>query len=514
MSDHLSIHAYWDALSATALVGTNRHPTLPDPPAGALAALVARLPKDDAAATLLAAAAATTLFCHAGMLPPAATTPPLPGCPADVRLPCSPQAQHHLDLILADQQPLLAEWLDALNAANLSAPPAAAPALLDLAANDDALRPAILRALGPRGLWLAQLNPEWAVVATTVAPDDAATAEARWQIGTRAERVALFSALRRSNPQQARGLVQLTWRSEKADERTAFLAALQHGLGMDDEPFLEEVLDDRSKEVRITAAKLLASLPASRLAARMTNRALALLKYHGGLFSKLTVVLPEACDAALQRDGVNLKAAQGMGERAWWLRAILSATPPAAWVHAWSLTPDAILRLRMPKEWRALLLDAWTTASLSYQDQQWAVALLQHWNEHIPANDLAPLFAMLPAAQRESLLIQLLKQERKPLGRDHRLLPTLRREGAWGHELARTVIAALARVFSSLREEHGMDWHLHAALNDFARNIPPALAAEAIAAIAPAHAEHAAWANATRNVAVLLRLRKAMHEAL
>ena len=42
---------------------------------------------------------------------------------------------------------------------------------------------------------------------------------------------------------------------------------------MDDEPFLESALDDRSREVRQQAADLLTRLPDSRLALRMAERA-------------------------------------------------------------------------------------------------------------------------------------------------------------------------------------------------------------------------------------------------
>ena len=48
-----------------------------------------------------------------------------------------------------------------------------------------------------------------------------------------------------------------------------FLDSLRTGLGPQDEPFLEQALADRSRNVRAVAAELLSALPGSALAARM-----------------------------------------------------------------------------------------------------------------------------------------------------------------------------------------------------------------------------------------------------
>ena len=57
-----------------------------------------------------------------------------------------------------------------------------------------------------------------------------------------------------------------------AETRAAYVEALGVGLGPEDEPFLESALDDKSRQVRAEAVRLLATLPASRFAGRMTAR--------------------------------------------------------------------------------------------------------------------------------------------------------------------------------------------------------------------------------------------------
>jgi hypothetical protein len=448
------------------------------------------------------------------VVPPLAPNAPITPCPTDARPPCGRRAAHQLSLILAEQRPLLAEWLAALEAVGRRPPDGAAPELLEAARDEPALRPTITRALGSRGAWLAGLNPAWAFAAAEGAAENADALAARWQTGTRAERMALLGALRASRPAQARALVETTWSTEKADDRAAFLAALGAGLSMADEPFLEAALDDRVKAVRTTAAELLARLPESRFAQRMTARALSLLNYRGGLFARLELSLPEHCDKALQRDVVTLKPPQGTGERAWWLRAIIMATPPAAWCAAWSLDPAAILRLRFDKEWRRMLLGAWAAAALSYRDVTWAEALAEGVAAELDPGLLAELLRVLPPARREPLLIRMLSQTAPPFGQNHPALPALRTGEPWGPELARAVIGALARRFSPLKDNVYLDWHLRAALEEFALSIPPGLAEELIAALPPTLDVTRQWADAAQSFAARLRLRRDMYDAL
>lgn len=501
---------YWEELTALALIGTARRPTLPAPPPGPLADLLAQLDAPEPAAALLQAAAATTLYRHAGALPPPSPTEPIPPCPPDAREPCSHQAARLLRTILEQHRPLLPEWLAALNARQRRAPDGAAPILLEIARTTPNLRPALLQAIGERGPWLAALNPAWAFAVAT--PDDPAAITAAWQTGTRDERLSILHRLRAAQPAQARDLIATTWSSEKADDRAAFITALAGELSQDDEPFLEAALDDRSQTVRSAAADLLARLPASRLAARMTARATELLHHRGGLFARLDVTLPSACDDALQRDGVPRKPPRTTGERAWWLQAIIARTPPSAWNNAWRLSPAAILKLRADAEWRPLLIEAWTTATRTYRDEEWAAALVDHARAELDGRTLADLLNLLPAARRDPVLINMLNHERTPLGSAHPALPALRSGAQWSDPLAYAVIAALRRTFTPLRRETLADWPLREALEDFALALPPALADEAIAVLPPALADNDLWRDTLHTFTERLRLRRELTE--
>ena len=193
-------------------------------------------------------------------------------------------------------------------------------------------RPAVAAVAGPRGEWLAARRPDWAFTA----PDPDQT----WASGGRAQRRALLAALRAEEPARARALLESTWAEESPDDRASFVAALVANLGPDDEPLLENALEDRRKPVRRAAAELLWALPESRLAARMAQRAAPLLKVTR---RRLEVTLPEQCDADMERDGIERRPPRGTGERQFWLAQLLAAAP----LSTWPRPPEELVGMRI-----------------------------------------------------------------------------------------------------------------------------------------------------------------------
>jgi hypothetical protein len=278
-----------------------------------------------------------------------------------------------------------------------------------------------------------------------------------------------------------------------------------------DEVLLEAALDDRSKEVRSRAAGLLAQLPGSQLAQRFAARGLAQLRYRGGLLARIEVQLPDACDKAMQRDGVQPTPPTGLGERAWWLSEIVRRTPPSVWSSAWSLTPAKILATSIAKEWRDLLVKAWADAAVAYGDSAWADALADVGRREPDLVPLSALLPLLPAARREALLIKLL-DNRTPLGRNHPALSALlAAPRPWSRELALVVIDALRQRFAKLDNEVLHDWHLRAALDEIALALPPALAESAINALPAQLEETPYWSQTAQNFAATLRLRREIY---
>ncbi|MBC9725766.1 DUF5691 domain-containing protein [Streptomyces sp. TRM68367] len=378
----------WEGLVTAALLGTDRRT-----PPGCL-------PGRDAPAALLDAAAVETVRRRAGLRPARAAQRPQPA-PEDPRPPLPPAAARRLAMLLADRpgtsgggrkgtapdlMELLPQWLAAANARGYAPPPQTLPALLDAARGRTDLRPTALEFAGPRALWLARLNPDWRFALRATPGGGAALPDLRdpdrihrlWQEGLFAERVALLGALRAREPAAARELLATTWSTERAEDRLMFLDSLRSGLGPDDEPFLEQALADRSRNVRATAAELLSALPVSALAARMAVRAGACVAVdHTGDRPTVIVEAPHECDTGMERDGVVPKPPTGRGERSWWLGQLVEAAPLGTWpARLGGRTPEQIVALPVADDWQGELHAAWCRAAVRQRDAAWARALL------------------------------------------------------------------------------------------------------------------------------------------
>ncbi|MGH3879875.1 MAG: DUF5691 domain-containing protein, partial [Actinophytocola sp.] len=297
--------------------------------------------------------------------PPAWHGEPVPPAAADPRPECTPTATQVLELLLdrnvrisADtaggNELLTRQWLEACAAANRRPPAALLVTLLQLATGTAELRPTVAAVTGPRGAWLATRNRRWAWAMPPPAAEEVAE---RFATATRGERLTLLTAIRRTDPDRGRELVEATWRTETAANRAGLLDALATGLSDADEPFLESTLDDKAATARAAAAALLDRLPGSRRAGRMAERVRALTRPDG------TVELPDKPDAAAKRDGVANRREPGFGPRASWLIQLVGAAP----------LPEQPVLDGAPGE----LVTGWTKAALRQRNRTWLRALAE-----------------------------------------------------------------------------------------------------------------------------------------
>jgi hypothetical protein len=414
---------HWATLLRAALLGTERNPAPPPPADGsalgdALAAVAAETPET----ALLSAAALLAAYRRAGLVP-ARDDRPLAESAAEERASvCPPPATRHLATMLGGTyDALLPEWMEAAARGGFIAPPELLPALLDAATRDERLRAHLPAVAGERGRWLAAQRAEWALVLGSGV--DAGRADEPgdgWETLPAEARPGVLAEIRGRDPARGMALLRSTWAAEAPRERAALLQALETGLSMEDEPFLEAALDDRRKEVRTAAAGLLARLAGSCLVARMTERArrwLVVSPAKTGLLAKLTggagepvieLHLPEAVDKAMERDGVTGKPPYGVGERGWWLAQALGAVPPRTWSLAGGCAPRDLVAAAAKTEWRDVLINGWATATLRHRDAEWAEPLvprpeLTRW--HLADFDGTSLLEVLPPERAEAVVL-------------------------------------------------------------------------------------------------------------
>lgn len=521
----------WEELVTAALLGTDRR----TPPGCA--------PGRDAPVTLLDTAAVATVRRRAGLKPARAAQRPHPA-PVDPRPLLPPAAARRLAMLLADRpgagggrrgtapdlMELLPQWLATANDRGFAPPPQTLPALLDAARGRTDLRPAALTFAGPRAVWLARLNPDWrfALRATpgggAALPhlDDPAEVRQLWQEGLFAERVGLLSAIRAREPAAARELLTTTWPTERAEDRLMFLDSLRTGLGPQDEPFLEQALTDRSRNVRATAAELLSALPGSALAARMAIRAGACVALdHTWDAPTISVEAPHECDAGMERDGVVAKAPAGRGERSWWFGQLVEAAPLGTWPgRLGGRTPGEIVALPVTDDWQGELHAAWCRAAVRQRDGAWARALLGS-----PSAPEAGGPGAVSLAERAKLLGTLGSAERAEwvagFIATHGLSEAFQLLGVctvpWSGPLGRAVVDAL----DIARDAGSYPWSFSGVMGLAERCLDPTEASRLDGLLAvPDEPEDASpgaggyWAEAFQRLVTTLRLRAAMIEEL
>jgi hypothetical protein len=480
----------WDELLSAALLGTARRPFELPQTGGPLGELLAGIDRQDPAAALLSAAAATALFQAAGRLPVIADAAPPAPAPADAHLAVAAPAGHSLPMIAEFppemRRPLLQEWLDTLAALGRLVPPVHLPLLLNYAIVEPAARPQLLSIIGERGRWLAQLNPDWHCVLSAEPPADPAELEARWPEGSRAERLAWLRQLRALDPPRGLALLTSTWKQERAAERAALLAELATGLSMADEPFLEQTLDDRSKEVCATATDLLLQLPDSQLRRRSRERTAALLEWQPARLlgkARLVVTPPLELDAIAIRDGIAVEPQQGYARRAWWLLQMIERVPPTEWCRRWHVTPHELLSAEITQEWHNVLIEGWERATVRFDVQEWVQPLLKRWlaqgSEH-KHNAPAALLELLPPAEREAFILEVLNRKREPLHHDHPALPLFAScRHRWSRDFSLAVLENLARRFA-MKGAYKQVWGLQNMVTEAGLRMAPEISCEAL----------------------------------
>ena len=345
----------WRELVSTALLGTERR----EPAAAAPLAIVRDTPDEQ----LLARAAATVVYRRAGARPRRGLSPLQPAG-AETLPRCSEAAALRLAAILGGEFiGVLDEWLELAAARGVRAPEELLPPLL---AAGRGRSDAVLAVAGERGRWLGELDEAW----------DLGVGDDVWRTGTLEARRSWLRRERALDPERARLALAETWGEDDPRARAALLGEVATGLSLGDESFLEAGLDDRRQEVRALAAELLARLPESQLALRMTERAKALLRLGRGIRGRLEAELPEQLDDAARRDIVLLKPPRGTGERAWWLQQLLAATPLPLWERELGRRPAELVALPVANKLATAVHAGRSHAAARQGAEAWAEALL------------------------------------------------------------------------------------------------------------------------------------------
>ncbi|QPF71501.1 hypothetical protein G8A07_00245 [Roseateles sp. DAIF2] len=411
----------WTALLPAAMVGTDRQalPTAWPGAVGALAQQAAAAAPDPAGGLLRAAAVLASCGLAGAQGRPWPHALPEPAG-AETR-PAVQALAGELRWALEQGPPRLQhECLLQIARAGLRLPQPLLPLALEQGRRSLALRAALLPTLGSRGLWLAAQNPDWSYAAGVTAdrPDDD---ERCWSEGRLDQRLAFLRGLRARDPAAGRERLRGVLADLPAKERVELGGALAIGLGPDDEPLLDQLRTDRSREVRQMAIGLLLRLPQAALVQRAQARLGALLQQERVLLRKRWVLqAPQQPEPDWKADNLDTPRPQheSLGERAWWLYQLVRQVPLAWWTASLAMTPDALMSWAGQTDWQEALLRGWRDVLRQDPRDEWTEALLPHWPRNAWNDDRAGLLSLLPRAARE-------RHWQAQLGLDAQALPTV-----------------------------------------------------------------------------------------
>jgi hypothetical protein len=412
-----------DELVKVALVGTAKHPQGGRVASDMAGELLSNWQSEPAEGLLLLQAGAEAISAQAGYEAPLLQTAAEPSLP-DAAPAGSPRLTGILQNALAsDSKELLKEFADMMHSAGLLVPPELLPAVLDV--QDLSLRESLVPILGERGRWLSQFRESWQWAtqgAGALSSADLNALRRRWEEGNIAERAAALGRVRRVDAVASRSWLQDVIKSEKPENRVRLLKEFAIAIEAGDEPLLEEALTDRSDNVRRVAADLLARLPGSQLAARMRQRADAILQGDAAKPGKRPAIActpPTEIDAAWKRDGVPEQAPGGRGKRAVWAAAVIRAVPLAHWTTRFASDPPALIGAVGEDPFARAVMEGWTqAASVTFPSEPesaaWLVPLWHYWLP-LAATDLrttaaeakanlSALLALMPRAMAEACI--------------------------------------------------------------------------------------------------------------
>ncbi len=450
----------WKELSKIALLGTDRTAISP-----ALKKALAELGVDsemDSAQLVLKGAAILQAQKRAATIAEKWSAP-IPAMPAGAEENhCSSKSTRHLEMILdGPHKEAFNEFIDWINVYHKTLTPRFIPVILERALDDGELRNTILPLIGPRGKWLAQQNPKWAMLFSETNLDD-------WEAADLDTRIVIFEQARSNDPQKALELLEKEWGSLKPKHKIAFLQKMITGLNEADEAFLENCLYESRKEIRQLASNLLSRLPHSQLNQRMWERLQLFIEFKKGTFAKEKpiITLPDSIDETMIRDGIDPRHQwKSGGLKASRLGQMITLMPPSRWEREYEKSPEELITIFLRSEWAVLFLQAFSQAAILHDDKKWMQALLTAWIKN-NANPVwyefnpEPILKAIDAGTFNEVCLLALKVDADFASEEGPLFILIRSsKNIWSADLSKNLIGRFQKWMAKQESTHWGSWH-------------------------------------------------------
>lgn len=292
--------------------------------------------------------------------------------------------------------------------------------------------------IGKRGAWLVQFSEEWKFVSSEEEKTD-------WDTSNLSQRVHLLEMYRKENPSYAIQKITSVWKEENASARLELLETLVPGLSKSDEPFLVQILTDKSQKVKEKAWQLLKLIPDSEILQQYQNILKdSIILSSGkvlGLISKTNLEIRlKLADEEIFKTGIqNLSSDKRISDENFILMQLVSEVYPEFWTVHFNCSPEEVVKMFATREELKKFQSSLVQSVLKFRMKSWAKLVIDQFNI-----DSVALLPLLEDTDKIRYAEQLLKVY--PNMTD--ILNALRNQGnpvEWNYNFARQLISVMAQ---------------------------------------------------------------------
>lgn len=366
--------------------------------------------------------------------------------------------------------PALQEFLDLSRRQNKKLPNYLIPELMALVEKRELPWEALAPVLSKTSLSFLRLHPQWRQFAREPVPGD-------WESTNLEKRKAYLRFLRQVNPAEALQQLKDSWEEEAAKDKVAFLQILQENPLPQDEPFLEQWLEDKSKKVQEQAALLLLQLPESALSIRLYDYVFQHIEEKDE--APLKVHLPEEEDPFWSSLGLQQKKGRHdyQSRGAYLLGQLMSLLHPSYWNTFFNLPPEDCLKIIEAAGQRDLLQKGIVGASLFHEEQEWidAIAHRLFMEKSRGKENYVEVLEKISAAAFNELLARQLKNQ--PFMEEKSLAFSAIQlcDHPWEDRLSQAIILPFQQLLASARSAQWQLFHYKTVLQIAAYRVNPHL---------------------------------------
>jgi Family of unknown function (DUF5691) len=273
-------------------------------------------------------------------------------------------------ILRGSQAGALPEFLKTVVFYQKSLPPASLPKVLGLFLNKKLDFEQLGAAIGERGNWLAAQHPDWKNLLEKQTKIDIDFFTSGIE-----ERIVFLKKTRAELPNVGLEMLKKTWPEDPFEQRAKLLPALEIGLSLADEVFLENALQDKRREVRRVAMQLSAKNEGSRVAEQLFGLAvdsIVLSQKRGDSELILDKKSPNHAVLMHFESGMNAKF---MAAESTILAEIFALISPNKWENYFSEQPEILL----PRFEKMGVLLPILEAIQRFENANWQLAAIRFW---------------------------------------------------------------------------------------------------------------------------------------